>query len=480
MQAKGIEVQFDNIPHPAITKISGKTQEGIAGETLTAPFVVEVRNARGKPMKGTSVTFTITAGSGYLSTTTATTNARGRARTRLTFGRKPGRYTVQVTAAGIQSSVTFNANATGPPIYWVDKNRRTLHRSKGNGVENLVPSVQNATGLVVDVSNSTFYWTEQTGANRGKVRRANLDGSNRHLIKSLTNIPLSLSIDTTYSKLYLTNAFGKIQRLNLDGSNFEPNLITGLESPKSVVLDVASSKLYWIEQTDDKTGKIQRADLNGSNVQVVKSLTSLPLSLSIDPLHRKLYLTNAWGKIQRLNLDGSNFEPNFITDLDFPEGIAVDVGAGKLYWAETDGVRCADLNGENVQEVFTDFGTPMHIALSIVSGESMVAAAPARPIAVPTTTGLLPNYPNPFNPETWIPYQLAASSEVTLHIYAVNGALVRTVALGHQPAGMYHSKSRAAYWDGRNEHGEKVASGIYFFTLSAGDFTATRKLLIKK
>ena len=99
---------------------------------------------------------------------------------------------------------------------------------------------------------------------------------------------------------------------------------------------------------------------------------------------------------------------------------------------------------------------------------------------IPKETGLLPNYPNPFNPETWIPYQLAQPSEVTLTIYAVDGTMVRTLALGHQPMGIYQDKSRAAYWDGRNEVGESVASGVYFYTLTAGDFTATRKMLIRK
>ena len=99
---------------------------------------------------------------------------------------------------------------------------------------------------------------------------------------------------------------------------------------------------------------------------------------------------------------------------------------------------------------------------------------------LPKETVLLHNYPNPFNPETWIPYQLAAPAEVTLTIYAVNGQVVRTLALGHQPAGMYHSRSRAAYWDGQNEHGERVASGVYFYTLTAGGFAATRKIVIRK
>ena len=112
----------------------------------------------------------------------------------------------------------------------------------------------------------------------------------------------------------------------------------------------------------------------------------------------------------------------------------------------------------------------------------LAAAAPPAPLIAlqPEETTLLPNYPNPFNPETWIPYELAVPANVTLTIYASNGAAVRTLALGPQEAGIYRSKNRAAYWDGRNHIGEKVASGVYFYTFSAGEFTATRKLLIRK
>ena len=99
---------------------------------------------------------------------------------------------------------------------------------------------------------------------------------------------------------------------------------------------------------------------------------------------------------------------------------------------------------------------------------------------LPKETALLANYPNPSNPETWIPYHLSEPAVVTLHIYAVDGRLVRTLALGHQLAGKYRTHSRAAYWDGRNSFGEAVASGIYFYTLTVGDFTATRKMLIRK
>ena len=98
----------------------------------------------------------------------------------------------------------------------------------------------------------------------------------------------------------------------------------------------------------------------------------------------------------------------------------------------------------------------------------------------PAETALLPNYPNPFNPETWIPYQLAKPAEVILTIYAANGQVIRTLELGTLPAGIYQTKNRAAYWDGKNSVGEPIASGVYFYTLTAGDFTATRKMLIRK
>ncbi len=98
----------------------------------------------------------------------------------------------------------------------------------------------------------------------------------------------------------------------------------------------------------------------------------------------------------------------------------------------------------------------------------------------PNRTALLPNYPNPFNPETWIPYQLSQPTDVTIHIYATNGDVIRTLDLGHQTIGLYHHRGSAAYWDGTNELGEAVASGIYFYTFTAGTFTATRKMVIRK
>ena len=136
------------------------------------------------------------------------------------------------------------------------------------------------------------------------------------------------------------------------------------------------------------------------------------------------------------------------------------------------------LTAEQVQQWLTQAqlleGTSPTYQKGILALEQLLA------MLTPKQTSLLANYPNPFNPETWIPYQLAADANVTVSIYAVDGKLVRTLELGHQAAGNYQTKHRAAYWDGRNNFGERVASGVYFYTLTAGNFTATRKMLIRK
>ena len=99
---------------------------------------------------------------------------------------------------------------------------------------------------------------------------------------------------------------------------------------------------------------------------------------------------------------------------------------------------------------------------------------------VPTKPELLQNYPNPFNPETWIPFELSNNTKVEIMIYTSSGQLVRRLDLGHKPAGSYIERDKSAYWDGKNEVGEYVGSGIYFYTIKAGNFVATRKMVMMK
>ena len=98
----------------------------------------------------------------------------------------------------------------------------------------------------------------------------------------------------------------------------------------------------------------------------------------------------------------------------------------------------------------------------------------------PEQTQLAQNFPNPFNPETWMPFQLSQSGAATIQIYDVSGRVIRTLDLGVKSTGFYMTRSTAAYWDGRNSAGEQVVSGTYFYTLRTDDFAATRKMLISK
>ena len=114
----------------------------------------------------------------------------------------------------------------------------------------------------------------------------------------------------------------------------------------------------------------------------------------------------------------------------------------------------------------------------------ILPAAPSDNLAfdpsVPKTTKLAQNYPNPFNPETWIPYQLHESGEVVIRIYSVTGELARELRLGYKPAGLYATQDRSAYWDGRNEAGERVSSGVYFYNIQIGNYNATMKMIVTK
>ena len=210
-------------------------------------------------------------------------------------------------------------------------------------------------------------------------------------------------------------------------------------------------------------------------------------------------------------------------DLELPTGLAITVGFspdgrwfttsifgtdGNTYapevqiWDTRTGQLLSELSSPYRQIIFSPDGKTVAVAyddgrihLAPIEAEphmSHVILVTAKPIAgdpswvpsdppeVVTRDALLPNYPNPFNPETWIPYQLAAASSVRIHIYDLMGQWVRTLDLGRQPAGAYFSRNRAAYWDGRNALGEHVATGVYFYRLETDDFTATKRMVIVK
>jgi DNA-binding beta-propeller fold protein YncE len=134
-------------------------------------------------------------------------------------------------------------------MYWVDADVGTLQSLTGSSVDRLVPNVQNATSVVVDMAGGKVYWAEQTGTNSGRIRRANLNGTSAQLVRAVISVPRQLALDTANGTLYLTNSRGEVQRMNLNGSDYQPDLIVNLASPRGIAIDAAGGRVYWTEQT---------------------------------------------------------------------------------------------------------------------------------------------------------------------------------------------------------------------------------------
>ena len=444
---------------------------------------------------------------------------------------------VETLIDGLDTPYGIALDVAGGKIYWTDPGADKIQRANldGTNVETLIDGLLSPHGIVLDVAGGKIYWTDP---GTDKIQRANyLDGSNvEDLVEGwrVADDSYGIALDVAGGKVYWTDRFDdKIRRANLDGSNVE-TLIGGLESPYGIALDVAGGKIYWVE--DFRGDRIRRANLDGSNVETLVRGLEDPRGIILDVAGGKMYWTDRWErKIQRANLDGSNVE-DLLTGLSPPNGIAVAITSPESLETvaedvNRDGVVDAqDLvyisqrygrQGQNQADVNEDGVVNIDDLILVAAVIDNAAAAPSvrsqRPkdltVAVvnqwlteakltgkrtlayqrgirfleqllaaltPKETALLANYPNPFNPETWIPYHLSNDAVVTLIIYDSSGQVIRTIDVGHQVAAAYESRAKAIYWDGRNAVGEQVSSGVYFYHLSAGDYSATRKMLVIK
>ena len=224
--------------------------------------------------------------------------------------------------------------------------------------------------------------------------------------------------------------------------------------------------LVWVTNAIEATAAernacvSERTDVNNDNVVDMSDLVAVNKFLGKTGQYR-----------EDVNIDGV---VNIVDLVLVANAIDVEVAAAPALHNRATGL----ITAEQVQGWLTEARLSGETSLAYQRG--MLVLEQLSAILTPKATVLLPNYPNPFNPETWIPYRLEQPADVTVTIYAANGTLVRTLQMGHQPAGIYESRAWAAYWNGKNEFGESVASGLYFYTLTAGTFTATRKMLIRK
>ena len=207
-------------------------------------------------------------------------------------------------------------------------------------------------------------------------------------------------------------------------------------------------------------GQTPVLDVNGSIVDEITGLAREGFRVKVKNLSTKASLN----RVTSLEVEAGGYNMTFV---DLKSGNAARIG--------------------DVLEISADSPSPLigvqpvrHIVTADDVKSGILELEDLIAYEIPAETELLRNYPNPFNPETWIPYRLAEDADVSLTIYDVNGELVRSIDVGHQSAAVYESRAKAIYWDGRNRFGEQVASGIYFYSLSTGDFSATRKMVILK
>ena len=613
--------------------ISGDNQNGLTGEVLANPFVVEVRDQNSDLMEGVTVTFTVNAGGGSLSDTSVEADANGLAQSTLTLGSSPGTNTVEASVEGLSQTVVFNAEATLPPpipttlsivsggeqdgptdetdsfvvqvldpdgnpledvtvtftilgddgsmsttIVTPDENRRaefTLPLDSDPGTYTITVSSEGIAATVtftvvvplefdlslpaglslihvplkvtaVDVVAKTiksvsdlydvlggadnvnwlitydsesqdwrsYFWDSDRGMVADKMLTNDTgilasiktpvsvrlggdalgtDGMSTITLNqglNLVGLPLKDSRVTRVSDLFALEGIADNAAVIIVSDNGEFKVVGRASDPGDIEITGGQSFILTAQGTatvsisgdgwdntatgtmaapplttggSQMTGITPVLALNGLIVDGVRGINSADLSVSVKNLSTGSVVATVVG-----NTSSTSSRVGYrLTVVDIVDGRAAAIG---------DTLEVSVISSDASIGV-----PPLRYTVTTEDVRRSRVQLPALFLQeIPTETELLRNYPNPFNPETWIPYRLAQDAFVTLTIYNGSGQVVRTLDVGHQSAAVYESQSKAAYWDGRNNLGESVASGLYFYTLTAGDFSATRKMLILK
>ena len=525
-----------SLPPPmatALSVISGDNQNGTTGEALTDPFVVEVHDQYDAPMAGVTVTFVVRAGGGVLSDTSVDTDASGLAQSTLTLGNDPGTNTVDVSVEGITEIETFNAVAkllefdlslpSGISLIHVPLKVRTVDGG-AQTIESVgdlyaaLGGVDTVNWLITYDSESqswrSYFGDSDRGSGTDKaltddtgilasiktpvsVRLGGdvlgMDSMSTITINqglNLVGLPLKDSRVTRVSDLFALEGIANNVSVIIVSDNGEFKAvgregdpgdiaITGGQSFILTVQDAATVNISGDGWDNTATGAMAAPPMMMGQIQMTGVTPVLALQGSIV------------GNIRRINSAGLRVNVRNLSTGSTVTAVVGDVGSTSSQVGYR--LTVVDITGGRAAAI----SDPLEI--SVISPDASIGVEPLRYTVaaedvrhsriqlpalflqeIPTETALLHNYPNPFNPETWIPYRLADDTDVRISIYSINGTLVRRLDLGHQRAGYYTNRSRAAYWDGRNKFGEQVATGIYFYQLQAGSESFLRKMLILK
>ena len=538
LESRGVTVDFDAQAHPTLLIISGGNQRRLPGETLAYPFIVEARDENGSPFAGVSVTFVVTEGDGTLSIQTTTTDGNGRAESTLTLGPNFGTNTVSVSAAEIPVSVTFHATADTPEfllsipagyslihvplkVTAVDDVQQTitsiadLYDALGgaNTVKLLLTldsHTQEAFPYILPSDRGTPNDRELTDdmgifADMKVAKQVRLTGSPLGTNGSSTitlnpelnfvGLPLRDPRLTHVSDLFMLEGIGGNAPVVIFTDSGGIKTVVPGGGPDDIPLIGGQGFILDAQRT-------VRVPISGEGWYNTSETAAAPL-LSLKGI-------KVGDTTPVLALRGSIVDEEMGANRTSFRVIVKNLSTGRAVAAVTKGENYSRINKEEstgvcyqvtVVDVKTERAAKIGdiLEVSVRSPSPLIGVQPLRytvtaedvrksliqlaglvAYEIPTETELLHNYPNPFNPETWIPYRLADDAFVTLTIYDLSGRIVRTLDVGHQIAAVYESRSKAIYWDGRNNVGETVASGVYFYHLSAGDFSATRKMVILK
>ena len=345
-------------------------------------------------------------------------------------------------------------------IYWTEGGNsvRRVNISGQKIAIDVAVNLDSVGGLAV--GSGKVYWTEMTSATAGTVNGANLNGTNFETLATLRSAPMGISVDTAGSKLYWTNARGRVQSANLNGSMIK-NVVEGLISPSKLAIGGSNTATTTTAKKATTPAKKDNAayDVNGDGA--VDNTDASLVAAAMNTSNTK-YDVNGDGAVNFLDL---------LLVFDNREDAAA--AAPTIV-----GMKLTAIQIDIIQEqidllIATNDRSPAALRTLVYMQQLLATARPEK-------TQLFANYPNPFNPETWIPYELATDTHVTITIYNTQGVVIRTLQFGHQSAGYYTDRDRAAYWDGRNALGEQVASGLYFYQLETDTMSSMRKMVILK
>ena len=534
--AVGRPLSTGAIPPHALEIISGDNQEGPSGVPLENPFVVEVQDAANRGLEGVDVTFAIIAGGGTLSETTVTTDADGQAESWLTLGSQPGTNTVEVSVEGLAQTVTFNALAKSLIFdlsmpAGINLIHVPLKVTRVDGVPHTIESIADLYDALGGAATVNFLITHDPNtqdflsyfgvSDRGTFADKGLT-DDAGIIASM-KAPVSVRLQGNALGTNGRSTLSLNQGLNLVGLPLrDPRIdrvsdllaLEGIGGNVPVVILTENDEFKVVGQPGDPSN----IPISGGQSFILTAQRTATVGISGDgwtnvsggvaaPLVRGVDLTGtrATDNTPVLALRGSIVDEltganrtgfrAIVKNLSAPRDSTMGSAVATATGAEGTGYQLTVLDVETGRAATV--GDLLQI--SAQSPDPLIGVQPVRytvtledvrrswiqlptliAYEIPAETELLRNYPNPFNPETWIPYRLAEDAVVTLTIYDLSGQVVRTLDIGHQIAATYEERSKAIRWDGRNQVGDPVASGVYFYYLSAGDYSATRKMVILK